>query len=125
MPRVAGVDIPEGKIAEVALTYIYGVGRAVSLKILNEAGIDPNKRAKDLDEKELSRIRGLIEKRYRVEGELRRFVSLNIKRLKDIGCYRGLRHVKNLPVRGQRTRTNARTKKGRRQLIGGVKRKEF
>lgn len=119
MPRILGVDIPKEKKIEIALTYLYGIGRSLSNKILNQVGVDPNKRAKDLTEEETSRITATIQKgNYRVEGDLRREVSQNIRRLIDIGCWRGLRHKKGLPVRGQRTRTNARTRKGRRK--GGV-----
>lgn len=119
MPRILGVDIPKEKKIEIALTYLYGIGRSLSNKILNQTGVDPNKRAKDLTEEETSRITATIQKgNYRVEGDLRREVSGNIRRLIDIGCWRGLRHKKGLPVRGQRTRTNARTRKGRRK--GGV-----
>lgn len=119
MPRILGVDVPKEKRIEIALTYLYGVGRFLSNKILKDAGIDPNKRAKDLNEEEISRITGTIQKiGYRVEGDLRRDISQNIKRLIDIGSWRGLRHKKGLPVRGQRTRTNARTRKGRRK--GGM-----
>jgi small subunit ribosomal protein S13 len=119
MPRILGVDIPKEKRMEIALTYLYGVGRTLSVKILKEAGIDPNKRAKDLNEEEVSYITNAIQKGgYKIEGDLRRDVSQNIKRLMDIGSWRGLRHKKGLPVRGQRTRTNARTRKGPRR--GGV-----
>lgn len=123
MPRIVGVDIPKEKKIEFALAYIYGIGRTLSGKILADCGIDPNKRAKDLNEEEISRLSSKIQKEYRVEGELRREVSQNIKRLMDIGAYRGLRHKKGLPVRGQRTHTNARTRKGPRRAIG-VKKKE-
>ncbi len=123
MPRVVGVDIPKEKKIEFALSYIYGIGRTLSGKILADCGIDPNKRAKDLTEEEISRLSSKIQKEYRVEGELRREVSQNIKRLMDIGAYRGLRHKRGLPVRGQRTHTNARTRKGPRRAIG-VKKKE-
>ncbi|MFB0517707.1 MAG: 30S ribosomal protein S13 [Acidobacteriota bacterium] len=115
MARIVGVDIPDNKRAEISLTYIYGVGRSLSNEILKEAGIDPNVRVKDLTGEELSRIRKIIETKYKVEGELRKELSLNIKRLIDIGSYRGYRHRHNLPVRGQRTHTNARTKKGPRR----------
>jgi small subunit ribosomal protein S13 len=119
MPRILGVDIPKEKRIEIALTYLYGVGRALSNKILKEAGINPGKHAKDLTEEEVSHISGAIQKGgYRVEGDLRRDISQNIKRLIDIGSWRGLRHKKGLPVRGQRTRTNARTRKGPRR--GGM-----
>jgi small subunit ribosomal protein S13 len=119
MPRFLGVDVPKEKRIEIALTYLYGVGRHLSNLILKDAGIDPNKRAKDLNEEEVSRITNAIQKGgYRVEGDLRRDISQNIKRLVDIGSWRGLRHKKGLPVRGQRTRTNARTRKGPRK--GGM-----
>ena len=119
MPRILGVDIPKEKRIEIALTYLYGVGRNLSNKILKEAGISPDKRAKDLNEDEVSYITNTIQKGgYKVEGDLRREISQNIKRLMDIGCWRGMRHKKGLPVRGQRTRTNARTRKGPRR--GGL-----
>ncbi|MCM8781085.1 MAG: 30S ribosomal protein S13 [Candidatus Omnitrophica bacterium] len=119
MPRILGVDIPKEKRVEIALTYLYGIGRSLSNIILKEAQINPDKRAKDLTEEEVSRIVNVIQKNgYKVEGDLRREVSQNIKRLIDIGSWRGLRHKKGLPVRGQRTRTNARTRKGPRK--GGV-----
>jgi small subunit ribosomal protein S13 len=119
MPRVLGVDIPKEKRIEIALTYLYGVGRVLSNKILKEAGINPDKRAKDLNEEEVSRITNTLQKSgFKVEGDLRRDISQNIKRLMDIGSWRGLRHKKGLPVRGQRTRTNARTRKGPRK--GGM-----
>jgi small subunit ribosomal protein S13 len=113
MPRILGVDIPKGKRIDIALTYLYGVGRVVSVRILKEAGIDAAKRAKDLNEEEVSRIANTIQKMgLKLEGDLRRDISQNIKRLTDIGAWRGMRHKKGLPVRGQRTRTNARTRKG-------------
>ena len=119
MPRILGVDIPKEKRIEIALTYLYGVGRAVSNRILKEAGINPDKRAKDLTEEEVSRITNTLQKSgLKLEGDLRRDISQNIKRLMDIGSWRGLRHKKGLPVRGQRTRTNARTRKGPRK--GGM-----
>jgi small subunit ribosomal protein S13 len=119
MPRILGVDIPKEKRIEIALTYLYGVGRVVSNKILQDAQISPDKRAKDLNEEELSRITSAIQRSgYKVEGDLRRDLSQNIKRLIDIGSWRGLRHKRGLPVRGQRTRTNARTRKGPRK--GGM-----
>lgn len=122
MARIAGIDLPNEKRIEAALPYIYGVGRSLAKKILKETGVDPDVRTKNLTEDQISRIREALDHlQISVEGELRRTVSLNIKRLKDIGSYRGLRHIKNLPVRGQRTRTNARTKRGRRQTIGGMK----
>ncbi len=119
MPRILGVDIPKEKRIEIALMYLYGVGRPLSNKILNEAGINPDKRAKDLSEAEISQITNILQKaNYKVEGDLRREISQNIKRLMDIGSWRGMRHKKGLPVRGQRTRTNARTRKGPRK--GGM-----
>jgi len=119
MPRILGVDIPKEKRIEIALTYLFGVGRNLSNKILKEAGISPDKRAKDLNEEEVSHITNTIQKGgYKVEGDLRREISQNIKRLMDIGSWRGMRHKKGLPVRGQRTRTNARTRKGPRR--GGL-----
>ena len=123
MPRIAGVDLPRNKRVEIGLTYIYGIGRSTSRKILAQAGIDPDTRVKDLAEHELSRLREIIDKNYRVEGDLRREVSQNIQRLIEIGCYRGIRHRRNLPVRGQRTRTNARTKRGPRKTVPGRGRK--
>ncbi len=119
MPRIAGVDLPLNKRVEVGLTYIYGIGRATSNEILKQAGVDPDTRVKDLAEDEIARLREVISRNYRVEGDLRREVSMNIKRLIEIGCYRGLRHRRGLPVRGQRTRTNARTKRGPRKTVAG------
>lgn len=121
MPRVAGVDIPAEKKVRFALRYIYGVGPYIADQILKEAGVDPEKRARDLSDDELSRIGSVIDRNYVVEGNLRRQVQQNIARLKDIGCYRGLRHRRGLPVRGQRTRTNARTRKGPRKTVAGKK----
>lgn len=118
MARIAGVDLPREKRLEVALTYIYGIGRSSSLKILRDSQVSPDTRVKDLTEEEVNRLRRVIEGQYRVEGDLRREVSMNIKRLMDIGCYRGLRHRRGLPVRGQRTSTNARTRKGPRRTVG-------
>lgn len=115
MARIAGVDIPRDKRIEIALTYIYGIGRAQSNKVIAEAGIDPNKRTNTLSEEEIAKIRDILEREYKVEGDLRKEISISIKRLMDIGCYRGLRHRRSLPVRGQRTRTNARTRKGPRK----------
>ena len=115
MPRIIGVDIPKEKRIEIALTYLYGIGRALSNVVLKEAGINPDKRAKDLSEEEVSRITQILQKgSLRIEGDLRRDISQNIKRLMDIGSWRGMRHKKGLPVRGQRTRTNARTRKGKK-----------
>ena len=122
MARIAGVDIPREKRIEIALTYVYGIGRAVSAKILAEAGIDVNKRTNTLTEEEVAKIRDIIERDYKVEGDLRKEMTMNIKRLMDIGCYRGLRHRRGLPVRGQRTRTNSRTRKGPRKT--SMKRKK-
>ncbi|MBN1255672.1 MAG: 30S ribosomal protein S13 [Deltaproteobacteria bacterium] len=121
MPRIAGVDLPKDKRVEVALTYVYGIGRPLSQKILNEAGVDWNKRAGELTESEVVKIRGIIENTYTVEGELRREMAMNIKGLMDLGSYRGLRHRRSLPVRGQRTHTNARTRKGPRRGVVGKK----
>jgi len=123
MPRIAGVEIPENKKIWVALTYIYGIGRTLSWKILREAKVNPESKAKDLKPEELNRLKEIIEKNYKVEGELRREKLMNIKRLKDIGCWRGLRHIKGLPVRGQRTRTNSRTVRGNvRKTVGSGRR---
>lgn len=121
MARIAGVDLPRGKRIEVALTYIFGIGDSRARKILEATGIDPDLRTQDLGDEEVNRLRREIESNYKVEGALRTEVSMNIKRLMDIGCYRGLRHRRGLPVRGQRTRTNARTHKGTRKAIAGKK----
>jgi small subunit ribosomal protein S13 len=118
MARIAGVDLPRDKSVEIALTYIYGIGRSMSKKILDEAGVNPETKVKDLAEKEVAKLREIIEKNHKVEGDLRREVSLNIKRLMEIGSYRGIRHRKGLPVNGQRTRTNARTRKGPLKTVG-------
>ncbi len=115
MARIAGVDLPRNKRMAIALTYIYGIGRTKSLEILKKADVSPDKRTDDLDENEVRKIREIIDAEYKVEGDLRREIQMNIKRLMDLGCYRGLRHRKNLPVRGQRTHTNARTRKGPRK----------
>lgn len=123
MARIAGVDLPRNKRIEIALTYIYGIGRNTSQKILAEAGVDPGIKSDDLTDIDLSRIRNVIDTHYKVEGDLRREISMNIKRLMDIGCYRGLRHRKSLPVRGQRTHTNARTRKGPRRSVVGKRKK--
>ncbi|HBG81341.1 TPA: 30S ribosomal protein S13 [candidate division CPR2 bacterium] len=123
MARIAGVDIPKEKRVEIALTYIYGIGLKTSQKILEAAKVNPNTRVKDLAESEISKIRELIEKGNSVEGDLRREVSLNIKRLKEIGSYRGIRHKLGLPLRGQKTKTNARTKRGRKMTMGSGKKK--
>jgi small subunit ribosomal protein S13 len=122
MARIAGVDLPRDKRVEVALTYIYGIGRSTSGEILQHTGISPDIRVKDLSESDVARLREFIDRNYRVEGDLRREVSMDIKRLTEIGCYRGLRHRRNLPVRGQRTRTNARTKRGARRTVPGKRR---
>jgi small subunit ribosomal protein S13 len=118
VPRLVGVDIPKEKRIELSLTYVYGIGRTLSNKILKVANISPDKRAKDLTEEEVARLSSIIQKEYKVEGDLRRDISANIKRLIDVGAYRGLRHRKGLPVRGQRTKTNARTRKGPRKTVG-------
>lgn len=123
MPRISGVDIPKNKRTEIALTYIYGIGRSLSNKILKAAGVNPDVRAKDLKEDEISRITSVIQKGAKVEGELKREISANIKRLIDIGAYRGVRHRRGLPVRGQRTKTNARTRKGPRKTVGVMRAK--
>jgi small subunit ribosomal protein S13 len=119
--RIAGIDLPKKKRSEIGLTYIYGIGRASSRDILGKAGVDINKKIGDLSDDEVSKIRGVITSEYKVEGALRSETQMNIKRLMDIGCYRGIRHRKGLPVRGQRTRTNARTRKGRRKTVAGKK----
>ena len=121
MARIAGVDIPNDKRVEIGLTYIYGIGRVRSNKILAATGINPDTRVKDLTETDVANIRKYIESNFTVEGELRRDVALDIKRLKEIRCYRGLRHIANLPVRGQSTKTNARTRKGPRKTIANKK----
>jgi len=118
MARIAGVDLPKDKRADIGLTYVYGIGRAAALDILAKAGIDGSIRVKDLSEDHIVKIRGIIQEGYQVEGDLRKTFSMNIKRLIDSGTYRGLRHRKGLPVRGQRTKTNARTRKGRRSGVG-------
>ena len=118
MARIAGIDLPKEKRIEIALTYIYGIGKPLSNKILKQAGVNPDTRAKDMQEDEVSRVAAIIQKEYKVEGDLRREISQNIKRLIDIGSYRGYRHRRSLPVRGQRTKTNARTRKGPRKTVG-------
>lgn len=123
MARIAGVDLPQEKRIEIALTYIYGIGRSRAREILKKTAVDPMRKVKELAEDEVTRIREVIDHDYTVEGDLRREVALNIKRLIEIGCYRGLRHRRGLPVRGQRTRTNARTRKGPRRTVG-VRRKK-
>ncbi|MBR3281370.1 MAG: 30S ribosomal protein S13 [Clostridia bacterium] len=121
MARIAGVDLPREKRVEIGLTYIFGIGRTKSNEILAKTGVNPDTRVKDLTEEEVIKIREVIDKEYKVEGDLRREQALNIKRLMEINCYRGVRHKKNLPVRGQRTKTNARTRKGPRKLVAGKK----
>ena len=121
MARIAGVDLPKNKVIEIGLTAIYGIGRTSAKKIMAEANIDSSKRIKDLTEEEEAKIREIIERDYVVEGDLKREVSLNIKRLMEIGCYRGIRHKRKLPVRGQRTKTNARTRKGPRKVVANKK----
>ena len=121
MARIAGVDLPKDKRIEIGLTYIYGIGRPTAIAILEKAGINPDTRVKDLTEDEAGKIRHIIDEEYLVEGDLRREVSLNIKRLMEIGCYRGMRHRRGLPVRGQKTKTNARTRKGPKKTVGRKK----
>lgn len=123
MARISGVDLPRDKRVEVALTYIYGIGLPTSQKILAKTGVSPDTRVRDLSEEEVGRLREAIDKGHKVEGDLRREVSLNIKRLMEIGCYRGLRHRRGLPVRGQRTKTNARTRKGPSKTVGARRKK--
>lgn len=122
MARIAGVDLPRDKRVEISLTYIYGIGRTSSKKILAVANVDRNTRVRDLAETEVARLREVIDRNFRVEGDLRREIAMNIKRLQEIGCYRGIRHRKNLPVRGQRTRTNARQKRGAKKTVAGKRR---
>ena len=121
MARIAGVDLPRAKRVEIALTYIFGIGRSSALRILDEAGVERNKKTDDLNEQEITMIRGVIDTKYKIEGDLRREIAMNIKRLTDLGTYRGLRHKKGLPVRGQRTHTNSRTRKGPRRGVMGKK----
>ena len=121
MARIAGIDLPREKRIEIGLTYIFGIGRSSADKILKETGINPDTRVKDLTEEEVGKLREVIDKDYKVEGDLRRSVALDIKRLVEIGCYRGIRHRKGLPVRGQNTKTNARTRKGPKRTIAGKK----
>jgi small subunit ribosomal protein S13 len=123
MARISGIDLPREKRVEVGLTYIYGIGLHTSQSLLQRTGINPDTRIRDLTEDEVQRLRDIIDKELRVEGDLRREVSMNIKRLMDIGCYRGLRHRRGMPVRGQRTRTNARTRRGPKRAIGLKKKK--
>ncbi len=124
MARVVGVDLPKNKRMDIALTYVNGIGRTLAKKVLEQTGIDPALRAKDLTEEQASKLTTAIQRDYKVEGDLRREITLNVKRLMDIGCYRGLRHKKGLPVRGQRSHTNARTRKGPRRAVGGIRKKE-
>ena len=121
MARIAGIDLPRTKRAEIALTYIFGIGRTSARKICDKAGVDPNTKTERLNEGEVIRLREVIEREYKIEGDLRRGVTQSIKLLMDIGCYRGLRHRRGLPVRGQRTHTNARTRKGPRKTVAGKK----
>ena len=121
MARISGIDLPREKRVEIGLTYIFGIGRSSATKILQETGINPDTRVKDLTEEEIAKLRDIIDRDYKVEGDLRRSVSLDIKRLVEIGCYRGIRHRKGLPVRGQNTKTNARTRKGPKRTIAGKK----
>lgn len=121
MARIAGVDLPRDKRVEIGLTYIYGIGRPTSVKLLEQTGINPDTRVKDLTEDEIAKLREIIDKTQKVEGDLRREIALNIKRLVEIGSFRGVRHRRGLPVRGQRTKTNARTRKGPRRTVAGKK----
>ena len=121
MARIAGVDLPKDKRIEIALTYVYGIGRTTATKILEETGINPDTRFKDLSDEDEAKIRDIIDEKYLVEGDLRRQTALDIKRLTEIGCYRGLRHRKGLPVRGQRSKTNARTRKGPKRTVANKK----
>jgi small subunit ribosomal protein S13 len=123
MARIAGVDLPRDKRVEIALTYIYGIGKPSAQAILAETGVNPDTRVRDLTEEEVNKLRETIDKNYKVEGDLRREVSLNIKRLMEIGAYRGLRHRRGLPVRGQNTKTNARTRKGPKKTVGAKRKK--
>lgn len=123
MARIAGIDLPKNKRMEIALTYIYGIGRSTASKILEEAKVDPGTKSDDLTEEQITAIRRVIDTQYKLEGDLRAEVSMNIKRLMDLGCYRGLRHRRGLPVRGQRTHTNARTRKGPRRSVIGKRKK--
>ncbi|QZY54602.1 30S ribosomal protein S13 [Crassaminicella profunda] len=121
MARIAGVDLPREKRVEIGLTYIYGIGRKMSNNILGKAGVNPDTRVRDLTEDEVGKLRQIIDAEHQVEGDLRREIALNIKRLKEIGCYRGIRHRRGLPVRGQKTKTNARTRKGPKRTVGRKK----
>jgi len=123
MARIAGIDLPREKRVEIGLTYIYGIGRKKAMEIINATGVNPDTRVKDLTEEEISKLREYIDKHVKVEGDLRREVSMNIKRLVEIGCYRGIRHRKGLPVRGQSTKQNARTRKGPKRTVGARKKK--
>ena len=123
MARISGIDIPREKRVEIALTYIYGIGLPTSQKILAQANVNPDTRVRDLTEDQVNRLREIIDRRYKVEGDLRREVALNIKRLQEIGSYRGLRHRRNLPVRGQRTKTNARARRGPKKTVGARRKK--
>ena len=124
MARIGGVDLPKNKRVEIALTYLYGIGGAASKKILDESGIDPNTRTQNLTEAQIAQVRKILDRDYKVEGDLRKEVAMNIKRLMDIGSYRGIRHRRRLPVRGQRTHTNARTRKGPRKASIAIKKAE-
>ena len=119
MARIAGVDLPRNKRVEIGLTYIYGIGRPTANQILSQTGVNPDTRVRDLSEADVTKLRDIVERDYQVEGDLRREVQMNIKRLQEIGCYRGMRHRRNLPARGQRTRTNARTRKGPKKTVPG------
>jgi len=121
MPRIFGVDIPKNKKIKISLRYIYGIGPVTSIRILNDIGIDPERKTSDLSEEDISQIASFVQTNYRIEGELRREISQNIRRLIDVGSYRGSRHKKSLPVRGQRTKCNARTRKGPKPRVGGIK----
>lgn len=121
MPRILGVDLPQDKPTHISLRYIYGIGPTTAVELCNKANVDPQRKARDLSDEEIARIAGILDREYTVEGQLRRQVQQNIARLRDIGCYRGLRHRRGLPVRGQRTRTNARTRKGPRKTVAGKK----
>lgn len=123
MARIAGVDLPREKRVEIGLTYIYGIGKPTSQEILSKTGINPDTRVRDLTDEEVAKLREIIDKEQKVEGDLRREISLNIKRLMEIGCYRGVRHRRGLPVRGQRTKTNARTRKGPTKTVGARRKK--
>jgi small subunit ribosomal protein S13 len=118
LARIAGVDLPRDKRVEIALTYIFGVGATTSRRIIHQTGVDPDTRVRELSESEVARLRDVLEREYRVEGDLRRQIQMNIRRLSEISCYRGIRHRRGLPVRGQRTRTNARMRKGPRRTVG-------